>query len=70
MAKITYKTVMDILENEKFMELRCADASLELMKKTWNPIQKCKCWFSYNRFLDHAVGIEIAMGKLRRELGK
>ena len=69
MANTNYENVMEILANERDMELQCAYRTKEFMNKTWNPIQLYRLWLQRRTFLDHATGIKLAMYQIRKRMG-
>lgn len=61
-----YEEIMNIIENERNAELECAKKSEWIMKKTLNPIRKIKCYLSKKMFMNHVVGIELVIYKLKK----
>ena len=59
---------LEIMKNEFDMEMAAAKASDEMMKKTLNPIKRWQLSKSKKTFIDHAVGIKLAMDKIKREI--
>ena len=66
MSDMKMKEIMTILERERIMELKCADKSKELMKKTLNPFRRIACKKMYKTFIDHSIGIQLAQNALKR----
>lgn len=67
MAK-DYEQIMTILEKARNDELECAKVGEKLLKKIWNPIMHFRTKQSIARFREHAVGIDLAIYKLKKEL--
>ena len=63
-----YERVMKILHEERDAELLSAKTADQLMKKTLNPIKRIKMRASRRRFLDHCVGISLAISRVKREM--
>ena len=59
---------LEIMENEFDMEMTSAKVSDEMMKKTLNPIKRLQLSKSKKRFFDHAIGIKLAMDRIKREI--
>ena len=64
--KNTYEEIMDIIETERHEELLYAERSKWLMKRTLNPIQKISCYFRAKKFIDHVVGMDLIIYKLKK----
>lgn len=63
-----YERVMKILQEECDAELLSAKTADQLMKKTLNPIKRIKMRASRRRFMDHCVGISLAILRIKREM--
>ena len=63
-----YERIMNILQEAHDAELMTAKVTDQLMKKTWNPIRRIKMLVSRRRFMDHCVGISLAMLRIKREI--
>ena len=63
-----YERVMKILQEACDAELLSAKTADQLMKKTLNPIKRIKMRASRKRFLDHCVGISLAISQVKREM--
>ena len=59
---------LEIMKNEFDMEMMAAKASDKMMKKTLNPIKRLQLYKAKKIFIDHAVGIKLAMDKIKREI--
>ena len=59
---------LEIMKNEFDMEMALSKASDEMMKKTLNPIKRLQLSKLKKTFIDHAVGIKLAMDKIKREI--
>lgn len=70
MADNKYEQVMEILKNESDMELKCAKKTYELMKRTINPFKRIALKKSIKMFMNHSVGIDIAIHAIEREIGE
>ncbi len=68
MADKTYENVMEILEDERRKELECAFYVSKLMKKTLNPFKRMKRKKYCEKFMNHSIGIETAICRIKREL--
>ena len=64
--KNTYEEIMDIIETERYEELLYAEKSRWLMKRTLNPIRKISCYFRTKKFIDHVVGMDLIIYKLKK----
>lgn len=62
----SYDKIMDIIAIELHDELMCAEKCKWLMKRTFNPIRKIRCYFDAKRFMGHVFGIELVMRKLEK----
>lgn len=63
-----YERIMNILQEAHDAELMTAKATDQLMKKTWNPIRRIKMRASRRSFMDHCIGISLAMLRIKREM--
>lgn len=63
-----YEQVMEILKDEHDKELECVHVTKELMKHTLNPIRRIRMKDSCKMFIDHAIGIELAIHRIQREI--
>lgn len=63
-----YERIMEILKNQSDMELKCAKMTYELIKKTKNPFKRMALKKSQKSFLDHCVGIDIAIHAIKTEM--
>ena len=63
-----YERIINILQEAHDAELMTAKVTDQLMKKTWNPIKRISMWASRRRFMDHCVGISLAMLRIKREM--
>ena len=63
-----YECIMNILQQVHDAELMSAKTTDQLMKKTLNPIRRIKMLASRRRFMDHCVGISLAMLRIKREM--
>ena len=63
-----YEQIMEILKDERDAELLSAKATCELMKRTKNPFKRIALEKIRKRFLDHSVGIDIAIHTIKRKL--
>ena len=63
-----YERIMKILQEVYDAELISAKATDQLMKKTLNPIRRIKMRASRRRFIDHCVGISLAMSQIKRKM--
>ena len=70
MADNKYERAMEILKNERDMELKCAKKTYELMKLTINPFKRIALKKSIKMFMNHSVGIDIAIHSIKREIGE
>ena len=70
MADNKYEQAMEILKNESGMELKCAKKTYELMKRTINPFKRIALKKSIKMFMNHSVGIDIAIHAIEREIGE
>ena len=59
--------ILDVLENEKGLELQCAKKCEWMIKKTWNPFKRKHLMNSRKMFLQHVVGIDMAIRKIKKE---
>lgn len=59
---------MEILEDERMQEFKSAILTKELLRKTVNPFKRMELRKSCEMFMDHSVGIELAMLRIKREL--
>ena len=59
---------LEIMKNEFDTEMAASKASDEMMKKTLNPIKRLQLSKLKKTFIDHAVGIKLAMDKIKREI--
>ena len=59
---------LEIMKNEFDMEMAASKASDEMMKKTLNPIKRWKISKIKKTFINHAVGIKLAMDKIEKEI--
>lgn len=66
--KDVHKDIMDILQDERMKELECAMRCKELMIKTINPFERIKLKRSSERFMDHSIGIHMAILRIERKL--
>ena len=64
----TFEEIMDIIKNERHEELLCAEKSKWLMKRTFNPIRKIKCYFHAKRFMEHVFGMDLVIHKLQKAM--
>ena len=69
MATIDYEKALAALEYERLMELRCAEASKKIMRKTLNPFRRFSLKRSAECFMQHVVGIELAIYRFKKECG-
>lgn len=65
---IDYECIMKILQQVYDAELISAKTTDQLMKKTLNPIRRIKMRASRKRFIDHCVGISLAMSQIKRKM--
>ena len=65
-----YERAMKILKNEMNMEIKCAKTTYELMKRTINPFKRIALKKSIKTFMNHSVGIDIAIHAIEREIGE
>lgn len=63
-----YERIMKILQQVHDAELISAKTTDQLMKKTLNPIRRIKMRASRKRFLDHCVGISLAISQVKRKM--
>ena len=70
MEELNYKDAMDVVYNPFKNEMECAKIAKELMKKSLNPFRKIACWRSYKMFIQHCIGIEMAMRSLNQKITK
>ena len=63
-----YERIMKILQEVYDAELISAKTTDQLMKKTLNPIRRIKMRASRKRFIDHCVGISLAMSQIKRKM--
>lgn len=70
MADDKYEQAMEILKNERDMELKCAKKTYESMKRTINPFKRIALKKSIKMFMNHSVGIDIAIHSIKREIGE
>lgn len=68
MADNKYEQAMEILKNERDMELECAKKTYELMKGIRNPFKRIALKKSIKMFMNHSVGIDIAISAIERKL--
>jgi hypothetical protein len=66
--KITYEELMDIIETERRDELMCAKSFKRLMKKTFNPFRKLGCYLTAKRCIDHVVGMDLVIRKIKNAM--
>lgn len=59
---------LEIMKTEFDMEMASAKKSDEMIKKTLNPIKRLQFSKLKKRFIDHAVGIKLAMNKIQLEI--
>lgn len=59
--------ILEVLENEKDMELSCAHKCEQMIRKTWNPFKRRNLKESREMFLQHVVGINMAIRKIKKE---
>ena len=62
------KDVMMILEDECKRELECARRTKELLRRTRNPFRRMQLKSHYKIFIDHSIGIQQAIYRIKREL--
>lgn len=67
---MSYQEIMAILEDERDKELECAKKSNELLRKTVNPFKRIQHKRSFDMFMDHAIGIRLAIRRIEREEGR
>lgn len=63
-----YERIMKILQQVHDAELTTAKTTDQLMKKTLNPIRRIKMRASSRRFMDHCIGISLAMSQIKRKM--
>lgn len=63
-----YERIMNILQQVHDAELMSAKTTDQLMKKTWNPIRRIKMRASRKSYMNHCVGISLAMLRIKREM--
>lgn len=59
---------MEILEDERMQEFKSAILTKELLRKTVNPFKRMELRKSCERFMDHSIGIELAILRIKREI--
>jgi len=64
---MNYQEIMAILEEEQKKELECARKTAELMRRTLNPFRRIQLKKGFDTLIDHAAGIELAIGRIKRE---
>lgn len=62
--------IMAILNDELMKEVTCYQTSLDLMKRTHNPIKKMKWKKSLDMFGAHVAELKYAISRINRELSK
>ena len=67
MTKQDLDKVIEVMKREKFEAIACAKKCEWLMKKTINPFRKLICKRDIRRFMDHAVGIDLAIYQIKKE---
>lgn len=68
MADMNYEKIMDILDDVRVKEFACAEKTWVLMKKTLNPFKRIMYKKSHDRFMDHVVGIQLAINRINKEI--
>lgn len=68
MADNKYEQAMEILKNERDMELKCAKKTYELMKGIRNPFKRIALKRTAHMFTYHSVGIDLAILAIERKL--
>lgn len=68
MPNETYHRIMELLDEQRMLDVESAMVAKKFMKKTLNPIGLIRLKRTYNMFMDHAAGIGWAMRRIRREL--
>ncbi len=66
--KNTYKEIVDIIEIEMHEELLSAKTCKWMMKRTFNPIRKLRYYLDAKRFMNHVIGMELIMYKIRKTM--
>ena len=67
MTKQDLNDVIKVLEREKFEETTCAKKCEWIMKRTINPFRKLMCKRDIKRFMEHTVGIDLAIHRVKKE---
>lgn len=62
------KKIMDILEDELDMEKKCYLETLDMMKRTHNPITKIRLIKSKRMFVLHGAALSWAIYRIKKEL--
>ena len=63
-----YERIMKILQEVYDAEFISAKTTDQLMKKTLNPIRRINMRADRKRFIDHCVGISLAMSQIKRKM--
>ena len=63
-----YEQAMIILKEEMDKELTCATITRNLLNKTKNPFKRVLMKKRMQTFLDHSVGIDIAIRAIQRKI--
>ena len=63
-----YEQIMEILNFERDAELLSAKTAYKFMKRTKNPFKRIALEKTRKRFLDHSVGIDLAIHAIKRKL--
>lgn len=69
MVKADYEKVLDVLERELAMELKCAEKCKEMMRKTLNPIKRYSLKRGAECSIHHVVGIKLAIYQFKKNFG-
>lgn len=64
--KKSYEEIMKIIKQDRHDEMKCAIMCRKMMKKTFNPIRKIKCYLDHRRFLEHVFGMDLVINKIER----
>lgn len=62
------ETIMNIIQNEYDMEMKCVGMYTDLMKRTYNPIKRVRLYFGRKMCLQHCVGINLVKRQLKKAM--
>lgn len=64
---MSYQKIMAVLEDERNKELACAEKAEELLHRTVNPFMRIRHRRTFDMFMGHVTGINLAIRRIKRE---